>query len=228
MKPAAIITGGVNGLGRELAAALAATYSVCLVDVDTIVGPKVAHKLGVKFYPCDITQVSQVKATVAQIAFDHQHLSLLVNSAGIYLQGSLTANSPDSIVKVIEVNTLGTINLCRFVIPFFKKQKSGTIINIVSQAALYPKARRSVYHASKWAVRGFTKSLQAEVSPEGIKVVALYPALMKTKFLQHSGFNRDMSTALDPEIVVQTIQFILSLPKHVLIPELSIRHLMHV
>ena len=106
---------------------------------------------------------------------------------------------------------------------YFKKQKFGTIININSTASLHPKAFNSIYHSSKWALSGLSQSLQPELASYGIKVIDINPGAMKTKFT--SGTNYDLSNALDPHQVVKVIDFILSLDKNVIIPQLTIKHL---
>ncbi|HCU55017.1 hypothetical protein A2574_01195 [Candidatus Shapirobacteria bacterium RIFOXYD1_FULL_38_32] len=227
MKSVVVITGGANGLGRELVAMLSPKHHVIVLDIDGHSLSRVAKKFSAQPFVCDISNWLAVESAIGEITQKYKKIDYLINCAGIYLQGQLTTNDPKKIKKVFEVNTLGTVNLCRFVAPIMKKQKSGTIINIISQAALYPCESRSVYHASKWAIDGFTKSLQPELAPYGIKVIGIYPGLMDTKFLTHSGFKRNMDSAIHPEEVAHLIEFIFKLPPHLTIPEIGIKHLDH-
>jgi NADP-dependent 3-hydroxy acid dehydrogenase YdfG len=227
MKSVVVITGGANGLGRELVAMFHRKHKIIILDIDGHALSRVAKKFSTDSYVCDISNWIAVESVIEDIEKKYQKIDYLINCAGIYLQGQLTTNDPKKIKQVFEVNTLGTINLCRFVTPLMKKQKQGTIVNIISQAALYPCESRSVYHASKWAIDGFTKSLQPELAPYGIKVIGIYPGLMDTKFLDKSGFKRNMDTALKPEEVVKLIAFIFDLPPHLTISEIGIKHLSH-
>lgn len=225
-KKTALITGGAGGLGRELAALLTGDYEVVVVDIDRNL-EKVAKTLGVAGWNCDVSVYAQVERAIKLVVNRYGKIDVLINAAGVYLQGQLSACEPSEIEQVIGVNTLGTINMCRAVIPYMKKNGGGQIVNIISQAALYPAESRSVYHASKWAIDGFTKSLQPEVDNYGIKVTGVYPGLMKTRFLEKGGYSRNMETALDPEEVVKIINYILALPEDVLIPEIGIKHARH-
>lgn len=108
-------------------------------------------------------------------------------------------------------------------VPVFKKQKSGTIININSTAGLHPKANNSVYHASKWALTGFTQSLQLELANSHIKVIDIHPGVMNTKFTQNT--DTDLSQSIHPDQVVKAINFVLSCDDEILVPQLTIKHI---
>jgi len=96
-------------------------------------------------------------------------------------------------------------------------------LNINSTAGLHPKALNSVYHASKWALTGFTQSLQLELAEFGIKVTDISPGLMNTKFTKDSEI--DLSKAVDIHEVIRAIEFVLSYDKDTYIPEIIIKHL---
>lgn len=100
---------------------------------------------------------------------------MLVNNAGLWIQGPLEENDPAHIADVIKVNTLGVIYGTKAVIPFMKKKGRGDIIQINSQGGFYAKAERAVYEPSKWAITGFTKGIQKELAPFGIRVTGIYP-----------------------------------------------------
>jgi short-subunit dehydrogenase len=103
------------------------------------------------------------------------------------------------------------------------KKKKGEIINIVSLAGLNPKALRTVYNASKWAMTGFTKSLALELEPEGIKVTGIYPGFMDTDLFKEYPNARDPDKGLELDEVAETVEFVLSRkPKtHILSVELK-------
>jgi len=225
MKKVVCITGAARGLGRELVAILHTQYQVVAIDLESDVLPSVAKKFDADYFFCDITNDDLVQETINQIIKKYGKIDCLINNAGTYVDGALETNDPKAIRRVLEVNTIGTINMCRFVVPHMQKQKSGTIININSQAGLYPRAMFSVYHASKWAITGFTQSLRLELVPHKIKVIGIYPGLMQTGFTLDSAVGRDMSEAIDVEEVAKTIKFVLSCGPHVTFPEIGIRHI---
>lgn len=225
MKKVICITGAAHGLGRELVAALSTNNHVIAIDLESDVLPTVANKFKCDYFFCDITNHLLVKETIDKIAKKYGTVDCLINNAGCYIDGPLSDNDPEVIKKVIEVNVLGPINMCRFVVPLMLKVKSGTIININSHAGLYARDNFSVYHGSKWAMTGFTESLRLELEPQGIKVTDVFPGLMDTKFVKNSDMNRDLSKALDPGEVVKSIQFILSLDKHTTLPQIGVRYI---
>lgn len=225
MKKVICITGAAHGLGRELIAALSIDNQVIALDLESDVLPAVANKFNCDFFFCDITNHILVKDVIDKIEKKYGHIDCLINNAGAYIDGLLSDNDPETIRKVIEVNVLGPINMCRFVVPLMVHHKSGTIININSHAGLYAREKFSVYHGSKWAMTGFTESLRLELESEGIKVTDVFPGLMDTKFTKDSQCNRDLSQALDPHQVVKAIQFILSLDKHTTLPQIGVRYI---
>jgi short-subunit dehydrogenase len=84
--------------------------------------------------------------------------------------------------EVMEVNFFGTFYGSRSAIKYFKKQKHGTILNIISVRAFTPSPLSSIYSSSKWAVRGFTELLRTVLEPENISVIAVYPGGIQTEF----------------------------------------------
>jgi short-subunit dehydrogenase len=225
MKPVCLVTGAASGLGRELLAALSADYQLVAIDVDSQILPIVAAKFSCDFRICDVADYQSVQMTVNYLIDKYHRLDCLINCAGLYLDGELTANDPAKIKQTVLVNSLGPINLSKAVIPELKRQKSGIIVNIVSTAGLHPRARCSVYHASKYALTGFGQSLALELEPHGIKVVNIYPDLMNTNFSRQGSIKRDFSRALNPDGVVNLINYILSLDPHTTLPDITLRYL---
>lgn len=225
MKPIAIIAGGSDGLGKEVAKLLAPDHQVVILAPNVEKTAAVARELAVDHQVCDVTDQNQIATAVKTILDKYHQIDVLVNSAGIWIEGELETNDPSQIKKVLEVNTLGTILLTRAVIPTMKARKSGRIINIISQAGLASKASRSVYYASKWAITGFTKCLDLELAKYGIAVTGIYPALMKTKMFAKLGIQKDTSKGVEPSDVAKAIAFILSYPANISFPELGIKNI---
>jgi 3-oxoacyl-[acyl-carrier protein] reductase len=221
MKPVMCLTGGAHGLGREIVARFFRDYQIIILDLDQKVMSQVAHTFNCDYQTCDVSDYESVDKSIKYIIKNYHQIDCLINSAGIYIDGNIDLNDPKLIKKVVEVNVVGQMNLCKYVVPFMKKSKSGTIINVNSTAGLHPKAGNSVYHASKWATEGFTESLQLELSKSGIKVTSLCPGVMNTKFTHGSN----MKCCIEVEEVVKAIDFILSFGNKITIPQLIIKHL---
>jgi short-subunit dehydrogenase len=223
MKPVMCITGGAGCLGRGIAACFSQKYQVILLDIEQKVLSIIAEKLECDFQVCDVTSPESVDKAISYIHKKYHQIDCLINAAGIYIDGGIDENDPVLIKKVIEINSFGPMNLCHYVVPLMKKNKNGVILNINSTAGLHPKANNSVYHASKWALTGFTQSLQLELAEFGIKVTDINPGVMNTKFT--AGTNIDLSGSMDIHEVIRTIEFVLSYDKDTYIPEIVIKHL---
>lgn len=222
MKQVVCITGGANGLGREMSVFLSKKYQVVILDID----PKaeiVAHHFDCDFFSCDVSNFDNLSDVIKKILKKYSQIDCFINNAGVFIDGPIEENDPRRIRKVFEVNCLGPIFTANILVPIFKKQKGGTIININSTAGLHPKAGNSVYHASKWALTGFSESLQLELSGSKIKIIDIHPGVLNTSFT--AGTKADMSQAIDPSEVVKAVDFVLSFPSDVFVPRLTIKHI---
>lgn len=224
MEKVICITGGANGLGREIAASLSNNNKVIILDINPAVTKLVAQGLECDYQICDVSNFGSLQDCIGKIVDKYDKIDCFINNAGIYIDGPIEDNDPELIKKVVEVNTLGPMFAANILAPIFKKQKHGTIININSTAGLHPKDLNSVYHASKWGLTGFSQSLQLELAKSNIKVIDICPGVMNTEFTKGTD-DYDPSHSLDPQEVVKAINFILSLDKDVTIPQLTIKHI---
>lgn len=220
-----VISGGSDGLGYQIAKQLTPKNTVVILSPSEEKASKVAKELGCDFVACDVSDYNQVETTINKVVSKHKSIDCVVNNAGIWIQGGLEENEPENIKRTIEVNTLGTIYLTKAVIAQMKQQKKGLIINVISQAGLYGKEERSVYTASKFAITGFTKSMQPELAKYGIRVTGLYPGKLKTKMFEKVGITKEMNDALDTKEVARTIEFILSCDDTTVFSEIGIKHI---
>lgn len=223
MKKVILITGAGSGLGKEISKLLSPENIVIGVGLGTGKLKTLKKETGCEIYSCDISKASQVSSLSGKILKKYKKIDCLVNSAGIWMQGKL-ANSDDSLAeKILKVNILGAVYMSKYFLPLLSKSDSGLIVNIISQDGLYSKPERSVYGASKWGMTGFTKHLEIEVLPEGIRVTGIYPGKMDTSLFGKFKSQRDMSDSLNPVLVAQTIKFVIDQPSEVHIPELGVK-----
>ncbi len=225
MKKVIIISGGSDGVGRALAQKLKDKFQVIILSKNLEKTKKVAEEIGVDFVVADVSNYEAVEKAVAQIISKYNKIDILINNAGLWIEGKLENNEYENIQNVINVNTLGTIFLTKAVLPFMQKIKSGRIINVISQSGLYGKSERSIYHASKWAIVGFTKSLEMEISSQNISVSGFYPAGIKTGLFAKTDSKKDLSKYLEISEVVRSLEFIVETPEDVNIPEFGIKQL---
>lgn len=225
MNKVIVISGGSDGLGKAIAQQLFQNYKVVILSPTKEKLEKVSQEIGCDFKICDISDYNSVQNAVQNIIKENGKIDCLINNAGVFIEGPLETNDPERIKKVININTIGTIFLTKEVVSQMKKQSFGKIVNIISQAGLYGKAERSIYNASKWAITGFTKSIEIELKQYGIGVTGIYPGKMKTEMFSKMGIEKDMSDALDIEDVAKTVEFILNFGKETIFPEIGIKNI---
>ena len=216
-----LITGGSDGLGKAVAARLAPNYKVIILSPTEDKLRKMAEELGCEYKVCDVRDYAQVEKVVGEVGM----VDCLVNSAGLWVEGDLETSDPALIQKAVEVNTLGTIYATRAVLPAMKSQKSGRIFNVISQAGLYGKSGRAAYNASKWAVTGFTKSMQEELSGTGVAMTGLYPGKLNTDMFAKMGIEKSMHNALGTDEVAKIIEFLLGCNDTTFFPEVGFKHI---
>lgn len=223
MKKIILVTGAGSGLGREISRLLAPESTVIGLGLGSKNLNLLKKEIGCDIYSCDISKSSQVSSVSKKILKKYGKIDCLINNAGIWTEGSLTEEDDKKMEKVLEVNVLGSMLVSKYFLPLLLKTKNGLIINIVSQAGLSAKPNRSVYGASKWALTGFTKYLSSEVLPAGIRVTGIYPDKMETSLFRGLKVKKDMSDALNPTLVAQSVKFVIDQPDEVYVPELGIK-----
>lgn len=219
-----VITGGSDGLGKALAEKLALENKVIILGRNEAALHKIAQQNRSSFCVCDVRDSKQVNDTFIKIAAEHGKIDVLINNAGVIVNGELVDTSDEAIENVITTNTLGSIYVAKAVLKQMKQQQSGLIVNVVSQSGLNARASRSVYNASKWALTGFTKALQEEAASYGVRVTGFYPGTIKTDLFAKAGLEIK-GPALTAGQAVKAIEFIVGTDEDVLISELGVKHL---
>jgi len=136
----------------------------------------------------DVTKPGDIEAAVGQVA-DEGGLGALINNAGVYFGGPLELMSVEEIRTTFEVNVLGLLNLTRACLPMLR-ESGGRIVNISSISGLIALPGVAVYAGSKFAVEAITDSLRTELSPFGIRVIAVEPGSIQTE-IWTKGAQRD-------------------------------------
>jgi 3-oxoacyl-[acyl-carrier protein] reductase len=190
---AAIITGANQGLGRAIArhfveagasVVLAARGQSLLAEArDELVS--LAHGgQGVHVLPGDVSSRESVESLVEGARRALGEVTILVNNAGVYgPMGRIEDTDWDAWVRAIEINLLGTVLMCRAVMPMMRAQGYGKIINLSGGGATAPLPRFSAYAASKAAVVRLTETLAEETRDAGIDVNAIAPGALNTRLL---------------------------------------------
>ncbi|MEH7083900.1 SDR family oxidoreductase [Neobacillus drentensis] len=205
-----IITGAGSGLGKELAHLFSQKgYHLLLtgrtIEKLTSVRDEIIADGGkADILPIDIQNADDVSKKVEEIS-DTYTICGLVNNAGVGHFGPFVDIDDRQMSEMINTNILGTLLMTKAILPLILKTPDGRIMNIISTAGLRGKVNEAVYAASKFAVRGFTESLQKEYEDHSIKINAVYMGGMDTPFWDHSDHVKDPSRFRTPSEVAEII-----------------------
>lgn len=185
-----LITGGGRGIGKAFAIAFAkegANISLCartLSELREVKNKLKEYNIKILIQPCDVSKSQDVSNWVNKTILEFKRIDVLVNNAGIYGPiGELVDNEIKEWVRAIEINLIGTVNCMKFVLPIMIEQKEGVIINMSGGGALNPFPNFSAYSASKAAVVRLTETVSEEVKKYNIRINAISPGAVNTKFL---------------------------------------------
>lgn len=186
----ALITGGARGQGAaEAELFVEAGAQVVITDVLDAEGRATAERLGAacEYLHHDVASEDAWTSTVDTIVERHGRIDVLVNNAGIFRTVGLVETSLELWQQMVDINQTGVFLGMRTVAPVMQGSGSGSIINISSIAGLRGAAMAHAYGATKWAVRGMTKSAAVELAPHGVRVNSVHPGIIATAMLDEFG-----------------------------------------
>lgn len=212
----ALITGGARGMGAAHARLIVEEGgSVVIGDILDDAGRKLASELGEagQYVHLDVTRSEDWAAAVAATVQAFGALDVLVNNAGIARLGDIATHSDDDWHATIAVNLTGMFFGMKATIPELKRSSNASIINISSIAGLQGFGSMAAYNASKFGIRGLTKSAAIDLGPVGIRVNSVHPGLIRTRMTE--GANHDqhhvaMKRGADPIEVARMVVFLAS------------------
>jgi len=236
----AVVTGASSGVGRATALAFAERgWRLALLARSENVLSEVADEARGRgagdagYFICDVRDEAAVDRAVAATLDRFGRIDVLINSAGLSLNGEVDGYSLEDWRVVIDTNLTGTFLTCRAAAPAMKRQGGGQIINISSGAGRNGIKEMSAYCASKFGVIGFTESFALEVRNQNIRVSALLPGSVATDFSRvakrdsesPSGGSREIGYAMTAEEVASVIVAMLELPAQAWTSEVTLRPL---
>jgi NAD(P)-dependent dehydrogenase (short-subunit alcohol dehydrogenase family) len=196
MTKTVLITGSSTGIGK---AAVDYFVSKGWNVAATMRSPEKAQGFtkadNLKLYALDVTDTDSIRKAIDQTMIDFGHIDVIVNNAGYGAVGIFEKSTPEEIIKQYDTNVFGVMNVIREILPYFRKKRNGTIINITSMGGLITFPLYSLYHGTKWALEGFGESLQFELRPFNIKLKNVEPGAIKTDF-----YTRSMNIFKNPAI----------------------------
>lgn len=152
--------------------------------------------------PLDVTDAASIDAAQARALEKFGGVDVVVNNAGYGLVGTFESMSEEKISRQFETNVFGLMRVTRALLPQMRRKGRGVIVNVASMGGRLAFPFYSVYHASKWAVDGFTESLQFELAATGVRVKLIEPGAIKTDFYDRSAdFTHDAALSEYNDIV---------------------------
>ena len=130
----------------------------------------------------DVNDTSAIRNVVHQAFTELEHIDVVVSSAGYALFGAAEECSDEQIDQQLQTNLVGSIQMIRACLPFFRQQGGGRILQVSSEGGQLAYPNFSLYHASKWAIEGFVESVAQEVAPFGIQITLIEPGPTRTNF----------------------------------------------
>lgn len=207
----AVVTGASRGLGRAIAVTLAAQgVKIVLVartrtDLqETAAACLEAGANDAFVHEVDLADQEAVDAFCSDLLDDHGAVDVLVNNAGISVEGHALAGDPSAWERLMLLNVLAPMRLTRRLAPGMVEREVGTIVNIGSVAAIEGMTEAGAYAASKHALRGWSLSCYLKLRNAGIKVVLINPAYIDTPMTQGVG-GVDRSRMLQPDDVAEAV-----------------------
>jgi 3alpha(or 20beta)-hydroxysteroid dehydrogenase len=185
-----VVTGGAGGQGAEEARAFAARGArVVVADVRAAEAGEVAAALGERALAVhlDVADERSWADAVATAEARFGPVTTLVNNAGVGSPAALADESLESFRRVLDVNLVGTFLGMKAVAPSMERAGGGSIVNISSISGLGGFAGGGAYAASKWAIRGLTRTAAADLAPLGIRVNAVAPGVTDTPMIRGAG-----------------------------------------
>lgn len=188
----AVVTGAANGIGRALSQAFAARgCELALVDVDVEGLERTAREVRavaakVSTHVVDVASKEQMQALPAEIIREHGHIHILVNNAGVSIVATTMEQSIEDFEWIVGINLWGVIYGCKFFLPHLEGEEEGHIVNVSSLFGIIGVPTQASYSLTKFAVRGFSEALHAELAGTSVGLSVVHPGVIQTNIVQAS------------------------------------------
>lgn len=193
MKRTIFITGASSGIGKETAKHFQSKGWNVVATMRNPEQETVLNKLeNVLIVPLDVLDLESIQNAVKKSIHQFGQVDILLNNAGYGAYGPLESFPREKILRQFNTNVIGLLDVTRAILPHFRKNKSGIIINVSSMGGKMTFPLGSLYHGTKFAVEGLSESLRYEVEQFGGKVKIVEPGAIATDFAGRSfDFNHD-------------------------------------
>lgn len=198
----AVVTGAGHGIGRETAIALAdkgCRLAICDVDEAALGSTRQALAdagATVTAHLVDVSNRAQVEQFASDVVATHGEAHILINNAGVTVYASFEEHEIEDLEWILGVNLWGVIYGCKYFLPHLKASGEGHIVNLSSVFGIIAPPLQTSYVASKFAVRGFSESLRAELADENVGVTSVHPGAIKTNIIRNARLVTDTHSQL--------------------------------
>lgn len=182
IKEVVLVTGASSGIGFHTAVDVKKKGYIVYGAARRTNKLKALEEQGVKIIELDVTDDDSMVSCVNEILQTEGRIDVLVNNAGYGSFGAVEDVPMDEARRQVEVNLFGLARMTQLVLPHMRKQRKGKIINVTSMGGKVHLPLGAWYHATKFAVEGFSDCLRMEVAPFGIDVVLVEPGGIKTEW----------------------------------------------
>ncbi|WP_310484022.1 SDR family oxidoreductase [Chamaesiphon sp. VAR_48_metabat_403] len=187
MSKTVLITGASTGIGRATAQLFQQQgWNVVATMRSPEKSPELSDLSNVLCLALDVTKADTIQAAIDLAIAKFGTIDVLINNAGYALIGAFEACDMDDIRGQFETNVFGLMEVTRAILPHFRLRQQGILVNVASIGGRTAFPVYSPYHATKWAVDGFSESLQYELRQFNIKVKIIEPGAIKTDFYSRS------------------------------------------
>ena len=187
MSKTILITGASSGIGKATARYFAKKgWNVAATMRNPDGHDDLKDTPGINLYRLDVLDQETIDQTVDLVEQHFSQIDVLLNNAGYGTKGPFEFASEEQIQKQFDVNVLGLMRVTKAVLAHMRKANAGTIINISSIGGLVTFPLYSLYNSTKWAVEGFSESLQYELEGFNIRLKIIEPGVIKTDFADRS------------------------------------------
>ena len=182
----AVITGAASGIGRALAAALAACgTNLVLVDRNEAGLTETLHlvsgsRVRVTTHVLDLADAAAIAAFPSRVLRDHGKIDVLINNAGVACGGLFEQIDERDFQWLFDINFWGVVRMSRAFLPHLRTSDDALLVNVSSIFGIIAPPGQTAYAASKFAVRGFSQSLRAELSGTNVSVILVHPGGVAT------------------------------------------------
>jgi len=196
----AVVTGGSSGIGQAIALALA--NCGCQVAVVGTSRKRIDGTLALmavdnehRGYVCDVSDRAAVLSLADAVETDFGQVDIIINNAGITSSAPFAEFDIELFDRIIKTNFFGVVNCCHAFLPKLQSHGHGHIVNMSSMLGFVGVPNQSAYVSTKFAIRGFTESLWAELDDTGIAVTGIYPGTIQSEILQRASFSDEREKA---------------------------------